>query len=883
MRTIRALMIRLGGVLRRRRIETDMDAEIASHLEICIDEGIARGMSSEEARRAALIRLGGREQVKERIRERHTLAIFETLLQNARYAIRVFRSNPGFAAVATITLALGIGANTAVFSIVEAVLLRPLPYGDGGRLVLAGESDNAGGGVPGSVMPGEFTDWRQRLKIFDGIGAMRFWVSSVEGNKDTAKVFGARTTVNLFSVLKVRPAAGRLFLPDEGTPGHDKVVILSDRVWKQMFGADTSILGRAVRIDGAARTVVGVMPPDFELPLPALKTRIPTEMWAPIAEDSAYWARRDSHHLTVIGRLKENTTPANAQAALNSLMRQMEVEHPGTIGRNRAKIEPMRAFVTGNADGPLSILMGAVGLVLLLACTNLANLFLARTTARRREIATRVALGASRGRIAVQLLTEGLMLALAAAGIGVLLAVFGVRALSNLGPPDVAGLRNASVNLPVLLFTIILSVFSGVAFGLAPAIAAFPKGAGRTTTQDRRTRRMHAMLLTCEVTVATVLTLSGGLLFRDFLRLSHDDLGFNPENLSIVNVSLPYATYGDTAKQSAFFRTAIEEASRVPGVSSVGAVNYLPLSGDFDATTFGIQGRPRPRDGEWPIGQNSAITPGYFRAMGTPLLRGRDFTEGDDAYAPPVVIVNESLAQKYFPNESPLGHSIKLGGLNPKKPWREIVGVVGNERFASVDSAMGPEYYLPYHQEPYGNVGDMSLVMKTTSDPMMIGASVRSVLQKLEPGAAVAFSQTMDQMVSKSISQRRFNTTLLMIFAGLALSIAIAGIYGVASYSVGQRTREIGIRMALGSKPFAVAGAVVSTNLKVGLTGITLGLLCTAGLHRILAGLLYAVGPDDPAVAFAVAMLLLTVTCAASYLPARRAAQIDPVTALRSE
>jgi predicted permease len=883
MRTVRALIIRLAGLLRRKRIEADMDAEIASHLDMGIDEGIACGLSREQARRAALIQLGGREQLRESIRERQRIPAFETLSQNARYALRAFRSNPAFAAIAVVTLALGIGANTAVFSIVEAVLLRPLPYGDAGRLFLAGESDSPSGGVPGSVMAGEYTDWRQRLKTFDGIGAMRFWVCNVEGKDATEKVFGAAITDNLFSVLKARPAAGRLFLPDEATPGHGRVVILSDRLWKRMFASDSSILGKSVRIDGVARIVVGVMPPDFELPLPALKTRIPAEMWAPIAEDSSYWARRDSHNLTVIGRLRDGTASAGAQAELNSLMRRIEIEHPGTIGRNKARIEPMRAFVTGNADGPLSVLMGAVGLVLLLACTNLANLFLARTTARRREIDIRVALGASRGRIAVQLLTESLMLSLAAAAIGILLAAFGVRALSNLGPADVAGLRTASVDPAVLLFTVILSVFSGVAFGLAPALAAFPKGAGRTSTQDRGTRRMHALLLVSELTVATVLTLSAGLLFRDFMRLSRADLGFSPENLPIVNVSLPYATYGNTAKQSAFFRTAIEEAGRVPGVLSVGAINYLPLSGDFDATTFGIQGRPRPRDGEWPVGQNSAITPGYFRSLGIPLLRGRNFTEGDNASAPPVIIVNQSLAQKYFPNENPLGHSIKLGGLNPKKPWREIVGVVGNERFASVDSAMSPEYYLPYNQEPYGNVADMSLIVKTASDPMTVGASVRSVLQKLEPGAAVAYFQTMDQVVSKSIAQRRFNTTLLLLFAGLALSIAIVGIYGIASYSVGQRTREIGIRIALGSEPLAMAGMVVRGNLKMGLAAIALGLLCTAGLHQVLTGLLYAVEPQDPAVAITVTMLLLAVTCAASYLPARRAAQIDPVIALRSE
>lgn len=883
MRTIRSLLIRLGGFLLRRRTEADMNAEIASHLEICIDEGIARGMSPEEARRAALIQLGGCEQVKESMRERHTLPIFDSFLQNAWYALRVFRSNPAFAAVAIVTLALGIGANTAVFSIVQAVLLRPLPYGGAERLVFAGESDSAGASVPGSVMPGEFTDWQQRLKTFNGIGAMRWWVCNVEGKEETDKVFGARTTVNLFLILKVRPAAGRLFLPEEATPGHDRVVILSDRLWKRMFSADSSILGRSVRIDGIDRTVVGVMPADFELPLPALKTRVPTEMWAPIAEDSSYWARRDSHNLSVIGRLRERMTPSGAQAELSSLMRQIEIEHPGTIGRNKARIEPMRGFVTGNADGPLSVLMGAVGLVLLLACTNLANLFLARTTARRREIDIRVALGASRGRVAVQLLTESLMLSLAAATIGVLLAALGVRALSNLGPADVAGLRSASVDPAVLLFTVALSLLSGVAFGLAPAIAAFPKGAARTASQDRGARRMHALLLVSELTVATVLTLSAGLLFRDFVRLSHADLGFNPENLPIVNVSLPYAAYGDTAKQSAFFRKAIEEAGRVPGVSSAGAINYLPLSGDFDSTTFGIQGRPRPRDGEWPAGQNSAITPGYFRSMGIPLLRGRDFTEGDDASAPLTVIVNQSLVQKYFPNEDPLGHSIKLGGLNPKKPWREIVGVVGNERFASVDSAMSPEYYLPYNQEPYGNIGDMSLIVKTASDPMTVGASVRSAVQRLEPSAAVAYSQNMDQVVSKSTAQRRFNTTLLMFFAGLALSIAIVGIYGIASYSVGQRTREIGIRIALGSEPLAMAASIVRGNLKMGLAAIALGLICTAGLHRVLAGLLYAVEPQDPAVAIAVTILLLAVTCAASYLPARRAAQIDPVVALRTE
>ena len=527
--------------------------------------------------------------------------------------------------------------------------------------------------------------------------------------------------------------------------------------------------------------------------------------------------------------------------------------------------------------------MAAVGMVLLLACINVANLLLARAIARKREMTVRFALGASRSRVVGLMLTESLLLSLGGAAIGLLLAAGGTRIIVALGPGDVAGLRDAKVNLSVLGFSVALAIVSALLFGMAPAFSACRGGASRSTTEDRGARVLRSFLLVGEMALAMVLTLGAGLLFRDFLQLSGAELGFRPEHLLTVMVSLPSATYGDTAHQSAFFRTATERVRALPGVESAGAVNYLPLTGDFDSTAFGIDGRPRPRDSEWPVGQYSAVTPGYFQSMGIPLLQGRLFTEADNETAPKAVVINEALARKYFPGEDPIGHNIKLGGLNPKKPWRPIVGVVGNEKFASVDSAPTPEYYLPYHQEPYGNVGDMRLVVRTTGDPMAQLSSIRSAVKDLDREVAVDHFATMDQLVSRSISPRRFNMTLLALFAGLAMAMAAAGIQGVVSYTVKQRTREMGIRIALGARPSGVTASLVVASLRLALLGSGLGLVCLLSLGRVLAGLLYQVKPNDPGVLALVSGLLLAIACVASYLPARRGARVDPMVALRED
>jgi putative ABC transport system permease protein len=806
------------------------------------------------------------------------------LLQDIRYGARMLWKSPGFTLVAIFTLALGIGANSAIFSVVNTVLLRPLAFRNPETLVrVKGELKKQGVDLEPLSYP-DFVDLKAQSQALEHVAAYTQTTGALTGGSEPERLRGANVSADLFPLLGVEPFIGRAFSPEEDRVGSNAVVVLSHALWQRRFGSDPRVVGQEIMLNGRSTTVVGVMPPDFNFPIQSAQR----DYWMPLAPSVGERAeQRGSHYLNVIGRLKPGYTLAQAEGETVALSKRLEEQYAETNTGFSLAVVSAHEDVVKDVKPALLILLGAVGFVLLIACANVANLLLARAAGRAKEIAIRTALGAGRLRIVRQLLTESVLLSLVGGTLGLLIAVWGVDLLVASSPADIPRVKEIGLDMRVLVFTLLISVVTGIIFGLVPALQSSKldlneslKEGGRGSTEGLRRNRVRSLLVVSEVALSLVLLISAGLLIKSFMRLRDVNPGFNPNNVLAVNISLPPAKYADEPRQAAFFRDVLERIKATPGVVSAGAVFTLPLSGSNRANTFDIAGRPPANPGEAPEANDRVATPDYFRAMGIPLLKGRVFTERDDADAPPVSIINESFARRFFAGEDPLGKRI-VTDSDRFPQGSEIIGVVGDVRHKSLDAEGGAELYRSYLQSPERS---MSLVVRTEqADPTSIASSIRSIVQQVDKDQPLSNIQTMDQLLADSVARRRFNMLLLGIFASVALLLAAIGIFGVMNYSVTQRTHEIGIRMALGAQAGDVLRMVVGQGMALAFIGVALGLIASFVITRVMSNLLFGVSATDPVTFAGVSLLLSVIALLACYIPARRATRVEPIIALRYE
>ncbi|MGA8144332.1 MAG: ABC transporter permease [Candidatus Acidiferrales bacterium] len=813
----------------------------------------------------------------------------QSLLQDIRFGVRMLTKNLGFTIIAVLTLALGIGANTAIFSVVNAELLRPLPFHDPGRLVRVGVTNSRTGWRFGTADYPDFDDWRSQNKVFEKIAAYHDSNFTLTGVASPAHLEGEVASADLFALLGATPELGRTFLPNEDEANHN-VVILNHQLWKQQFGGDREIVGRTITLNNRGYTVVGVMPAEFEFPI----QRKPVSVWTTFSVDQVSddntppeTKQRGAHFFSVIARLKPGVSITQAQAAMDVITAGLAKEYPDTNKYSGVQLESEKEKITGAIRPALIMLMAAVGLVLLIACVNVANLLLARATTRGREIAIRAALGAGRTRVVRQLLTESLLLAGLAGVFGVMIAAWGSAFLVRLSPQDLPRAAEIHTDSWVLAFTVGISLLTGLVFGLAPAIQvtrsnlvdALKEGSLSTTAGSHR-HHLRSWLVIVEMALALVLLVSAGLLVRSLVRLQNVNPGFDPHNVLAADLDLPDRKYTN-ARQDQFARELMPKLAALPGVQSVAGVFPLPMTGSEMRTSVEIEGRPVAKSDEV-HSTIFSITPDYFRTMKIALLQGRDFTTQDGPDSNPVVIVNESLARQFFPGENPIGKHIRPGISVDEKPsrMREIVGVVADVKFKDLTSEWLPTSYLPQAQIP---IGSITIVARASGDPSSLALPLAEAVHSIDPDLPAYNVKTVEDYLDGTIAIPRFNTLLLGIFAGLALVLTAIGLYGVISYSVAQRTHEIGIRMALGAQPRDMLRLVVGQGSRLALYGIGLGLITALVFTHFLSSLLFGVTATDPISFATVVVVLFAVVVLACYVPARRAMRVDPMVALRYE
>ena len=813
----------------------------------------------------------------------------ETLLQDIRYGIRMLAKNPGFTAIAVLTLALGIGANTAIFSVVNAELLRPLPFREPSQLVRVASANARVHTVSGSVSYPDFADWRSQNHVFQNMAAYVDSSFALTGIEQPAHLAAATVSASMFDLLGVSPELGRGFSPEDDEP-HHHVVVLSHRLWKERFGGDPQIIGRVITLDNSAYTVVGVMPASFQY----LLQRETPALWSsfsPLREsttDSPSMSdQRDAHFLRAIARMKPGVTLAEAQANMDVIAASLAKQYPDTNKYFGVHVVSEQEELTQSIRPALFVMMVAVGLVLLIACVNVANLLLARATSRTREIAIRLALGAGRQRVVRQLLTESFLLALMAGALGLLLALWGSAALVRFSPANLPRIAEIQMDGWVLAFTMGLSLATGMLFGLAPALQvshanivdALKEGA-LSSTAGRGRHALRSSLVIVQMAMALVLLVASGLLIRSLVHLQNVNPGFDPHNVMTSNVDLPDAKYTD-AKKAQYFKDLMPQLNALPGVQSAAGIYPLPMGGDEIRTSFQVDGHPVAKS-EAPHTSLRDITPDYFATMRIPILQGRDFRAQDEIASTPVVIINEALAHQAFPGENPIGkHIMPEVGQGASEPvMREVVGVVGNVKFRDLSDEWAPESYIPSAQISFGS---LTLVVRTSQNADSLAKPIAETVRSLDKDLPAYAPKTVEEYLNGTIAQPRFNTYLLGIFAALAMLLTAVGLYGVIAYSVAQRTHELGIRMALGGRPRDMLRLIVGQGLRLAIFGVGIGLAAAFVLTHFLSSMLFGVSTADPISYLAVVTLLLVVVIVACYVPARRAMRVDPMVALRYE
>ncbi|HEY2294675.1 MAG TPA: ABC transporter permease [Thermoanaerobaculia bacterium] len=879
MALLRKASRRLRTLSHRGRFERDLEEELRFHLDMQTEKHVQEGMAPKEARALARRELGSADRFKDEVRDVRGVTWLDDLRRDVRFGLRSLRRSPGFTIVAMLCLALGIGANAALFSVLNAVLLRPLPYPEPDRLVRIYEKIGERGS--GSVSVPNYRDWMAQSTGFEQLAAWLEGSRNLQGVGEAERITTVQATSNLFSTLRARPLLGRTFVPGQDEPGHGRVVVLSESLWRRRFGGDRSILGRALQLDGAPYSVIGVMPASFVFP-PA---REAAEAWVLYEPTPREERERGSHFLAVVGRLKARVGLEGATTQLKQVAARIEKAFPNDQTGRSVIVPPLRDSMIGErARTALVILLGAVFLVLLIACANVANLLLARAAVRQREVAVRLALGASRSRLVRQLLVESLLLATAGALLGLLLAASGLAVLTPLVQRALPLPAGIPLDGRVFLFLLAVALFSGLAFGIVPALQAArgevreSLGEGGRTTSGGGQQRFRSGLVVAEIALSLVLLVGAGLLLRGFLKVSGTEPGFSPRGVLTAHLAVPAARGPEATPR--IYRPLLERVRSLPEVRAAALISMLPIQEAWTNGGYTVAGRPAPPPGQDWVAELRLASPGFFGSLGIPILRGRDFEERDGEKGHKVAIVNEALVRQRFRDENPLGHRISVGD----EITVEIVGVAGAVRQAGLDHEPLAEIYLPYGDADLtGLVSDMVLVVRAAGAPGPLAAAVRRAVRSVDPGLPLYRVRTMEQVISDSLALRRLNLWLLALFAGIALALSAAGLYGVISYLVAQRTREIGMRMALGAQARDVIALVMRQGSRLTAIGIVAGLLGALALTRWLESLLDGVSARDPFTFLGIAALLVAVALLASWLPARRAARVEPVIAIRSE
>jgi predicted permease len=876
---LRAWGLRLSGMFDRERRDQELAEELQSHLALHVEDNLRAGMTPEAARRDALLKLGGVESIKEQVRDRRGIPLLEHLVKDLRFGVRMLRKDPSFTAIAVLTLALGIGANTAIFSVVNAVLLRPLPFPQAERLVLVWATDAEGGRTEDVATYPNFEDWKASSRSFEGMAAFTTRGMTLMGGDQAETVEAVQATPGLFETLRVRPALGRTFQSGEDTA---QVAILSDSSWKRRFAGRPDIIGQTFRADETTYTVIGVMPPDFKFSPGA-----PEQLYVPLVRDP----NRNHGFLRVVGRLRPDVSIPAAQAEMDIISRGLEKQYPKSNAGVGVNIVPLVTAMVGNARKVLLIFLGVVAIVLVIACINVASLMSARSAARQRELTVRAALGAGRRRLAQQLLTESTLLALAGGVFGLLLASWGTRLLVVLLTKSfpIPRLENTHIDGWVLGFTLLLSLVTGFLFGSVLAVpAASPdlnevlRESSRTATGGVGGKRARGILVIAEVSLALMLLAGAGLLLKSLLVMRSTAPGFKTENLLTVNFQMPKNKFSNATARSTFYEDILAQVGALPGVSSAALVADLPMNGGSDSLGFHVAGRTDPTPGDMFSANFNIVSPGYFRTMAIPVRAGREFSQQDSASAPGAIVINETAARTFWPDRNPIGQQIVLPVTSDKNVTLAVVGVTGDVRQQGLGSTPQPEIFLSYTQ-PGPDWSWLVLVVRTTRDPVTLEDVTRKTAQSIDRDVPIFLVRTMDDVLSGTLAQPRVYTLLLGFFAALALALAAVGLYGVVSYTVTQRMHEMGIRMALGAERGDVVRLVLRQGLGLTLIGTAIGLAGALALTRLLTKTIPGLQPGEPITLSAVSALLIGVALLASYLPARRGSRVDPVVTLRYE
>ena len=882
----------LRSLFRRPQEELQLNDELQFHLERQIEQNLAAGMSPEEARYAALRLFGSVQQTREECRDMRRVNFIENLIQDLRYGLRMLRTNHGFTAVAVITLALGIGANTAIFSLADALLWKPLPVPELDRLVMVMERQQkqATGWIP--VSPANYIDWKAQNKVFEHLAAWEYSSSNLTRaggySGEPERLDSVLVSPDFFDTLELKPLIGRGFAHGDDIPGRDQVVVLSHRLWRRSFGEDPGLIGKTVRLDGRDCTVIGVMREGTGFPTD-------TGLFMPLAMPDALRHSRVAHNLFPVARLRAGVSITQANVEMAGIAQRIAQQNPHTNSGWTTTAFPLHQFLVGDLPSYMVLLLGTVGFVLLIACANVANLQLARATRRNREMAVRTVLGASRGRLTRQLLVESVVLAMLGAGLGMLLARWVVDALrSSLSAQftgDIPGWTMMHVDHRAFVFTLSLAALSGIVSGLAPALSLSRphlnetlKEVGRTAPEGRRHGYMRSVLVATETALAMLLLVGAGLMVKGIVNLARSGEQLGPRKLLIVRVDLPNEKYQKGYRQADFFRQALEGLEALPGVQSAAVASVVPHS-DIGTVSSGLrgftlEGKPAPAPGQRALCVADSVSASYFRTLRIPLKAGREFSARDGPEAPRVAMISEEMWRQYWPGENPVGKRLKFGDADSSEPWLSVVGVVGDIQMLASDQQMRPVLYLPYRQRP---VSAMLFSIRTTGDPAGLISAARAQVHGVDSEQPVYQVETLQRMIDDELLGLHYISVLMVIFGALAMVLAALGIYGVMSYTVSQRTHEIGVRIALGAASRDVLGFVVRRGLMVSAAGVTAGLAGAFALAHLLASLLHGVRPADFAIYAGASLLLMVVAFAASYIPARRAAKVDPMVALRCE